>query len=254
MSDTPAAASAVSPSADLFAATSKVAFNWSPKARSLDSRHGWLKAALFAYIGTQAVLALTLLVMLWFFATLSGGEEVNPALGVMMVTVGTLAQFSPVLVIGVFVACVVSYLLFIHRAMNNLHVSNARGLSVSPGWAVGYSFIPFVNLWMIYRVMKEIWEASTDPERGRRQAPQLLGWWWGSYIAGNVLGRISDMLAAGMNEQSDPADILSLFTPSALVGIVSAALAVGSAFCLLAIIRQVRDAQEMLRATSAFEN
>jgi hypothetical protein len=176
---------------DLFATTAKGpaarSFAWSPQARSLDGVHGWLKAVLFAHIGANAVTALTLVVMLWFFATLSSGAEVNPALGMMMVTVGTIAQILPVIVLGVFVACVICYLLFVHRAVKNLHVSNARGLSVSPGWAVGYSFIPFVNLVMVYRIMKEIWEVSNDPERGRREAPLLLGWWWGLYIGGNVL-------------------------------------------------------------------
>lgn len=68
MSDTPATAPAAAPLGDLFAATATGAaarsFTWSPQARSLEGVHGWLKAALFAYIGTQAVLALTLIVML----------------------------------------------------------------------------------------------------------------------------------------------------------------------------------------------
>lgn len=171
-----------------------------------------------------------------------------------MVTVGEMAKFSPILVVGVFIACVICYLLFVHRAMKNLYISNARGMSVSPGWAVGYSFIPFVNLVMIYRVMKEIWEASADPERGRRDAPQLLGWWWGLYLGGNIIGRISDMLASGLSDGADPAYFFEMFAPGAAAGIVSAALAVGSALCLMAVIRQVKDAQETLRATSAFED
>lgn len=258
MSDTPAAAPSASSPGDLFATTATGAisrsFAWSSQARSLNGVHGWLKAALFAHLGVQAVLALTLGVMLWFFTTLANGEEVNPALAVLMMTVGAIAQFLPILVIGVFLACVICYLLFVHRAMKNLHVSNARGLSISPGWAVGYSFIPFLNLVMIYRVMKEIWEASADPDRGRHSAPQLLGWWWGLYLAGNILGRISDALANGMSEPADPADFLGVFAPGSLVGILSAALAIGATFCLLTIIRQVKDAQETLRATSAFED
>jgi hypothetical protein len=257
MTDTPAAAPAA-PLSDLFATTAKGpaagSFTWSLQARSLDGVHGWLKAVLFAHIGANAVTALTLVVMLWFFATLSSGAEVNPALGMMMVTVGTIAQILPVIVLGVFVACVICYLLFVHRAVKNLHVSNARGLSVSPGWAVGYSFIPFVNLVMVYRIMKEIWEVSNDPERGRREAPLLLGWWWGLYIGGNVLSRISDALSSGLSESTDPADYFSAFAPGGTVGMVSAAISIGSTFCLLAIIRQVREAQETLRATAAFED
>jgi hypothetical protein len=254
MSDTPASAS---PLSDLFTAGSATvaarAFAWSPHARSLDGFHGWLKAALFGHMAVQAVTMLTLAVMLLFFAELANGGDVDPAMGVLMLTAGTIGQFLPFAVVGMLIACIICYLLFVHRAMKNLHLSKARGLTVSPGWAVGFSFIPFVNLWMIYRVMKEVWEASADPERGRREAPQLLGWWYGMYIGGNVLGRVSDMLVPPDPESMEPTSFLGAFTATSVVGMASGALAIAASLCLLKIVHQIRDAQETLRATSAFE-
>ncbi len=256
MSDTPSAAPAA-PLGDLFAATAKGSasrsFNWSEKARPLDGIHGWFRTVLFAHIGAQALSALILVVMLWLFASLMNGEDFSEAQATVLAAFGTFAQLLPFAVIGAQLACIICYLLFVHRATTNLHVSNARGMSVSPGWAVGYSFIPFVNLVMIYRVMKEIWEASADPDRGRHSAPQLLGWWWGLYLGGNFLGRISEMFVPADAEFADMTEFFDAFLPGSIVGIISATAAIASTLCLMTIIRQIKDAQETLRATSAFE-
>jgi hypothetical protein len=257
MSDTISTTAA--PADDLFAVkeagASARGFAWSAKARPLRGVHGWLRGVLFLYIAAHAATALIVVGLLWAFATLSSGAGIDETTATMLVTLGGLAQLAPFAVIGIFVACIIGYLLFVYRAMKNLHVSNARGLTTSPGWAVGWSFIPFANLAMIYSVMKQIWRASADPERGRRDAPQLLGWWWGLWIAGNISGNISERLTPSETaiEVLDVTELLSAFTPGILMGVVSAALTITSTFFLLIIVRQITASQETLRSTAAFD-
>ncbi len=86
---------------------------------------------------------------------------------------------------GVLVACVVMFGLWTYRVAKNATAMGAR-LSITPGWAVGYYFIPIVSWWMPYSAMAQVWDASdpdprTDPYQPRSHA--LLVAWWISWLA-----------------------------------------------------------------------
>jgi hypothetical protein len=93
-----------------------------------------------------------------------------------------------------YLATAVTVVVWIHGAYKNLGAFRLRGLQFSPGWAVGYFFIPIVNLWRPMQVVQEIWRAS-DPETPHdpdawRSAPTaaLVGWWWAFWIISNISG------------------------------------------------------------------
>ena len=89
--------------------------------------------------------------MLWAFvaiAAISGFGEVLEATG----TINVAVDASPLaLAIGlaylafslVFLASVIAVAMWIHRAHANLRDAGADGLEFTPGWAVGWYFIPF---------------------------------------------------------------------------------------------------------------
>jgi len=57
-------------------------------------------------------------------------------------------------------------------------------------------FIPFVNLAKPYRIVQEFWHGMFDKVRGRGATKSQLqqtvvGWWWGIWLTGNILGNIS---------------------------------------------------------------
>lgn len=258
MSDTPVAAPPASSLGDLFAATATGAvsrsFAWSSQARSLVGLEGWLRGALFLFIAVQAALTLILVALLWVFSVWATPEGVeNQQAATIAVSLGPVAEAAPIAAIGIFILCVVAYLWFVYRAMKNLHLSNARGLATSPGWAVGWSFIPIANLGMVYAVMQQIWVVSHDPVRGLRPAPMSLGWWWGLWLVGGVITRISEMSSPQVAGE-DPTTYFADFLPGMAIGFVGTICAVVSTFLLMRIVRQIRDAQETLRATSAFED
>src|SRR4051812_31016869 len=60
-----------------------------------------------------------------------------------------------------FVAAVVFFLIWLHKAFSNLTALGHRRTEFTPGWAAGYFFIPFVNLVMPYRAFKELWKLSS---------------------------------------------------------------------------------------------
>ncbi len=94
-------------------------------------------------------------------------------------------------------------LVWIHRANANARARGAMGMQFTPGWSVGWYFIPFANLVKPYQVMKEIWKASKDPEgwMGQDHSP-LLPWWWFLWITSNILGNLSFRLSMRAEDAS----------------------------------------------------
>lgn len=95
------------------------------------------------------------------------------------------------------IALVVAFSMWVHRASKNLRALNAAGQRFSPGWAVGWWFVPIMNLFKPYQVVREIWRGS-DPSvtQQDRQAWQnapltaMLGWWWAIWIVSSILDSI----------------------------------------------------------------
>jgi hypothetical protein len=100
----------------------------------------------------------------------------------------------------VYISLVVAFLLWLHRVSKNVPaLGNARSkVEYTPGWAVGWFFIPFANLVMPYKAVREVWDKS-DPAIKYEDdimftppgsATLVLGWWI-AWVASNVLSNIS---------------------------------------------------------------
>ena len=101
----------------------------------------------------------------------------------------------------VFLLSGILILRWIHRANFNARQLGAAGMEFTPGWCVGWYFVPIANLWKPYQAMKEIWKASSNPEDWKdRAVPSLLGWWWFFWVASNMLGNVSFRMTLEANE------------------------------------------------------
>jgi hypothetical protein len=120
----------------------------------------------------------------------------------------------------------------------------AERLEFTPGWAVGWFFIPFASLWMPFRAVREIWCRSHDP-RDRRNCPSgsvLVGVWWTCWIADNLLASFSFILAQGR---------ATVLAPAHEAEMASACVSLVGCLLFLAIIRGVQahqTAQHRLQA------
>ncbi len=79
----------------------------------------------------------------------------------------------------------------------NVHGFGARNLQFTPGWSVGWYFIPFLNLIRPFQAVRETWQASRDPRDWKSVSGfGILYLWWtlslGTAIATNILGRSMD--------------------------------------------------------------
>lgn len=93
-----------------------------------------------------------------------------------------------------FGATAVCWLVWLHRAYGNLVLMGTRKSQYTPAWAVGWWFVPFMNLVRPYQIIKDLLlrsaggnglESVKESER-----PGILVWWWGVYITTGLLGGV----------------------------------------------------------------
>lgn len=146
--------------------------------------------------------------------------------------------------ICLFLANGVIFLVWLHRSYKNLLALRAEGLTFTPGWAVGWWFIPIMNVFKPYQVVKELWKAS-DPSfdlknaRSWKEAPStlLIPFWWAFWLLSTVKVTLS---GASINPQN-----VKVLTWVSL-GTHTAYLIAG--ILLILLVRTISKRHEQLRA------
>ena len=121
--------------------------------------------------------------------------------GEMMPAAYALIGLVALLQIPLSIATIVFFLIWQYRAVSNLSALKARNLEFSPGWAVGWWFVPFANLVKPFQAMRELWNES-DPDydadlgflSGSVGAPMIMGFWWAFWLLSNFSDRIANKM------------------------------------------------------------
>ncbi len=136
-----------------------------------------------------------------------------------------------------FIATAVVFLMWVHRANRVLHDKGIQKLEHTPGWAVGWFFVPIANLFKPYLLIKEIFQRS-DPDRVElstldEPSSEGVGWitaWWIGWLlsgavdtlasvafqqAGNIVLRYSALKIAFLS------DLLFTATTALLIVVIS---------------------------------
>lgn len=153
-----------------------------------------------------------------------------------------------VLHLATFIVTGIAFLKWIHRANFNCHGFGARNMKFSPGWSVGYYFIPFLNLYRPYQAMKEIWKVSKNPADWQNEpGSPLLGWWWALWIISAVLGQISFRMSLAANT-------LSSLKESTVISIVSAVVDIPLCIVGVSLVFAIFLRQKKLTEMKAYQN
>lgn len=119
------------------------------------------------------------------------------------------------------IASVVSFVTFIQwfrRAYFNLHL-RVNHLSQTEGWAAGSWFVPIVNWYLPYQIMKELYQETKELliKKGlsinENFTSGSLGWWWTLWIISILIGTINYRF---MNTES--IDELIISTVTSMIG------------------------------------
>ena len=119
------------------------------------------------------------------------------------------------------------YLMWLHRAVRQLHAVG-KDVGVTPGWAVGYWFVPFINLVKPYRILQSIAE-----KLGVESLP--LGAWWASLLLARALSRIETRMA--LRNGFEGATPIEAY----MVGIGSSICTIAGAILCIRIVRELQQ-------------
>lgn len=76
-----------------------------------------------------------------------------------------------------FVITAVVFLMWVHRANSNARVLATGRMEFTPGWSVGWFFVPIWNLWKPFQVLREIWRVSQEGARHQKPTGLVVVWW-----------------------------------------------------------------------------
>jgi hypothetical protein len=133
-----------------------------------------------------------------------------------------------------FWACAIGFLIWFHRAANNLAAFDVA-VPFDKWGAVTSFMIPFLNVIRPYQVMHGVWLGSASS--AAEHADSIVGYWWGAYISMNLLAvasRFSFRFANG--------DLNSLSTGT-IVGIVHQVVAMVAAVLAILVVRRITARQ-----------
>lgn len=134
----------------------------------------------------------------------------------------------------------ITFLKWIYRAYKNIQGFDAEGLRFSPGWAVGYYFIPILSLIRPVQVMSEIWRASEDPRSWPlRPGSWVIASWWTLFLLYTGVTQVSLEIAiqASTNDQ---------WTLAAALAIAGDFLSIPLSIAALRLVSEVYRRQKAL--------
>ncbi len=139
---------------------------------------------------------------------------------------------------ALFIFTTVFVSIWIVRANRNVRSLGAKDMRITPGWAVGYFFIPIVNLWRPYQAMSDLWRASQNPSDWiRSNVGSAVPAWWTLWIISGIVGRLA-------MQKSMAAHGIADLEAATWFYIINSTLHIIICFVTLAMVSQIATAQK----------
>ena len=178
----------------------------------LDTRSKLLRVLLFAG------LALVVAVLVGEIAEYSSEvplDPSNPSLLASFYIFASLGSFAITLL------TIVIFCMWIYRAAANVVAAEVPGFDYTPGWAVGWFFIPFANLVKPFQAIRQIWNASHGSAGDALdEGHPLLTVWWATWLVTNIANNISARLGMRAETLDDTRTSLIFGMAGSLVSLI----------------------------------
>jgi hypothetical protein len=118
----------------------------------------------------------------------------------MQIAIGLVFTVWSIVQFVAFSASGIACLVWLYRADKNLVVGKVGGLRFTPFWSSACWFIPLVNCVMPYRVVKEVFNASSptaeeyETDWTTLAVPKIVPLWWGLTVADMLINLVSALL------------------------------------------------------------
>jgi len=143
----------------------------------------------------------------------------------------------------IYTSTIVVFLMWLYRAHSNLEALRSRNLQFTPGWAVGWWFIPFANLVKPFQVVREVWwesDPESDDERvflseSLRSAPIYMGVWWAAWLLSNFAANVTSRVY-------DP-DTMENVVLGGVLFVITGILSIAAAVLAIMVVKDITERQ-----------
>ncbi|QDH78654.1 DUF4328 domain-containing protein [Echinicola soli] len=162
-------------------------------------------------------------------------------------------QVIAILIIATYIVSAIVFLNWFRRAYFNLHTLMPNRLDFSEGWAVGAWFVPFINLYRPYRIMKELFDETESYLRRKKVAfdsqhqDGLVISWWVVWILGGFIDRISWRIYAN-------AETIDELLEMTIMDMVSSGIIIVCGVLVARLIKDYSQLEQILANESNYEN
>lgn len=191
--------------------------------------------AIGSFLVLAGVLLLTILSDFWYLGQLTPGQSADEIDGSLP---GLAHNLLPLAELAALITSFVLLIRWLRRAYWNLHALQQH-LDYSEGWAAGAWFVPFVNLYRPYSIVKEVWRQTQLLASERVDPHGLLRAWWVLFTLRSFVSNVSGRLvgSAATTEQVQSATGVDL---------VSAVLGIATALLTVRVVRRIAEFEEQL--------
>ena len=182
-----------------------------------------------------AATLLSLLELMWPGDLFGTGFENNP----VTLVLGLLTLVLGVVQFVVYITTVVVFLMWLYRVHENLAAFGVprNQMQYSSAWAVGSFFVPFANLIIPFRAIKEVWQKSIPNYATMFSAlnpPSYFAAWWGLWICANIAENIHLRLSWREAASSDVIEVIAA---------VAGVLGIAAALLCVKVVREIQRQQ-----------
>ncbi|MET9881805.1 DUF4328 domain-containing protein [Streptomyces sp. NPDC006430] len=145
-------------------------------------------------------------------------------------------------------ATAVVFIIWFHRVRVNGETFQPDAFDQTRGWAIGSWFVPVGNLFIPFRIAKQIWNASTQwgPDGSYRHVSTApIGAWWAMWIASLLFHLL-------FNQRYTRAETPEALRDAATVGAVADVLTVAAAVLAILFVRRLTAMQAVKAAQGPY--
>jgi hypothetical protein len=148
-----------------------------------------------------------------------------------------------VLQLMVLLGSAITFIMWFRRAYWNL--SQKINLNYSDGWAAGCWFVPFLNLWRPYQMMKEMYNEARQYLANENSGGEtllgmrILGIWWTAWILNSILGQAASRMTMHSNSFDE-------YLNATVMDMVSTSISIPAAMLAIKVIRDYAKIEPLL--------
>lgn len=155
----------------------------------------------------------------------------------------TRQRIISILYIAAMIGSVITFIQWFRRAYFNLGVI-CPNLNHKNGWAAGAWFVPFLNLYVPYQIMKELYTKTFQYLRNNGKytanlSTSLVGWWWALWLIGSY---VSNFVARYMWKAETTETIIN----STLASMFSSSIMLITGVLALMVINNYAEVEHLL--------